>query len=326
MAKRSDTISTLFLYMDLMRRVPRAPSRITSTELRESVQEKYQGLTRRRVDRAMKALSDNELLLRDARSEPYGYSWSRDMPVLVAPQMDQHESLFFMLAQKHLSNVLPEQLSSALAPFFNHARDQFHISLRDSVAKDWLDKVEIVSPTMDFIPPRLDPEILNAVTSCLYSDHRLKVRYRNMEDEVKDHVLMPLGLVQKTPFLYLVAYFDNSTEKAYTFAMHRMQSADATTLRFDRPNFDLHQYCREDRYMFGTGKQVVVDFFVTKYVGLQLQESPLSADQQIEKVGDEYHVRATVYDSRKLSNFIASLGDEIRDVKKIPVKSEKESA
>lgn len=326
MAERSDTITLLRLYIDLMRRVPRAPSRITSTELRVSLQEKYPELDRRKVDRALKDLFENNFLWRDDRTKPYGYSWPTDNPVLAAPQMDHYESLFFMFAQKHLANVLPGQVSSSLAPFFSHARDQLHISLRDSIARDWLDKVEIVSPTMDFIPPHLDSKILNTVTSCLYADKLLKVRYRNTEGEIKDHTLIPLGLVQQTPFLYLVAHYEGNTEKAYTFAMHRMQSVEASTLPSKRAKFDLHQYCREDRHMFGTGEQVVVDFYVTRYVGRQLEESPLSEDQQIEKIRDEYHIRATVYDSLKLDFFIASLRDEIRDVKKIPVKSEEESA
>ena len=78
--------------------------------------------------------------------------------------------------------------------------------------------------------------------------------------------------------------------------------------------------------MFGRGKKINLDFYVTRYIGRQLIESPLSEDQEIEKVGDEYHVRATVYESLKLDNFIASLNDEIQEVKRIPVEPDEDTA
>ena len=326
MATRPKTIFTLKLYVDLLRRVPRFPAQTTATELRTSLNETHPNLERRRVERALKDLCDNDLLIRTEGSKPYGYSWPKSNSVLAAPKMNQHESLLFLMAEKHLSSVLPQQLSSSLGPFFKHARDQLRVSQRRNVARDWLRKVEIVSPTMDFIPPKVNPTVLKEVTSSLYANKVLEIRYRNNEDVVNNHIVQPLGLVQKIPFLYLVAYYQGNTERAYTFALHRMMSAESTTIDFERPNFDLQQYCREDRYMFGSGKKITLDFYVTRYIGRQLRESPLSEDQEIEKVGDEYHVRATVYESLKLDNFIASLNDEIQEVKRIPVEPDEDTA
>ena len=319
MPNRPRTISTVTFYLELLKRVPKEPSQTTSSELLSSLKDIEPNLERRKLERALKELSTEGFLVRNESSIPYGYSTPTGSPSFAISQMQQLDALFFMLAEKHLKDVMPAQLLNALEPFFAHARNEFRLSLGANVARDWLKKMAIVSPTLDFIPPDIDTGILSTITRGLYEDRLLQVEYKNQEGKVNEYFLMPLGLVQQTPFIYLVACYESNPDSQYTFAIHRFRSARETTIPFKRPKFDLQQYCREARHMFGEGQQVEIEFFITKYEGRRLEDSPLSIDQEITQVGDEYHVRATVYESLRLDHYLNSISNEIRDLKKTKV-------
>src|SRR5207253_747918 len=78
-------------------------------------------------------------------------------------------------------------------------------------------------------------------------------------------------------------------------ALHRIQSARATTLSFERPKeFDLESYDGEGKFGFGEGKRIRLSFRITKEAGLHLLESPLSEDQTVKELEDEYEITATV--------------------------------
>jgi predicted DNA-binding transcriptional regulator YafY len=112
--------------------------------------------------------------------------------------------------------------------------------------------------------------------------------------------VMPLGLAQQGPRIYLVCRFDGYDNER-SLALHRIISARASTLPFDRPrDFDLKQYDDDGRFGYGNGERVRLQFRIDKEAGLHLLESPLSADQKVKELEDEYEITATVVDSAML--------------------------
>jgi predicted DNA-binding transcriptional regulator YafY len=127
---------------------------------------------------------------------------------------------------------------------------------------------------------------------------------------------MPLGLAQQGPRLYLVVrYRDYDNERS--LALHRIISAEASTLTFVRPkNFDLKNYDDDGRFGFGEGKRIRLTFRIKREAGIHLLESPLSADQKVVKLEDgQLKITATVVDSAMLAWWLRGFGDAVSDVR-----------
>lgn len=125
---------------------------------------------------------------------------------------------------------------------------------------------------------------------------------------------MPLGLAQQGPNLYLVARY-RGYDNERCLALHRIHAADASTLTFERPDFDLKTFDDNGRFGLGAGVPISISFEITKGAGLHLLEARLSADQQVEELEEHYRITATVIDSEWLWRWIRAFGLAIRDVK-----------
>ena len=128
---------------------------------------------------------------------------------------------------------------------------------------------------------------------------------------------MPLGLVQQGPRLYLVCRY-RGYENERNLALHRILSAEISTLTFERPKeFDLKRYDDDGRFGFGDGEKVRLTFVIEHDAGLHLLESPLSSDQQVhELAGGKLEITATVIDSAMLDRWLRGFGRAVNAVRK----------
>jgi hypothetical protein len=102
--------------------------------------------------------------------------------------------------------------------------------------------------------------------------------------------------------------------------MHRILSAEMSTLSFVRPNeFDLQKYDDDGRFGFGDGMRIKLQFQIEKNVGRQLLESPLSLDQTFKELDDHYEFSATVVDTLQLQWWLNGFGERVKFVRKTPL-------
>lgn len=233
--------------------------------------------------------------------------------------MTEQESLILSLAEDYLANILPTELLHSMSTFFEQARYNLRYNSPKSAETAWLNKVKIVSTSQQLLPPKVDPTVFSAVSRALYHNQWLNLDYTNAEQIGNKIEVMPLGLAQQGTRLYLVCrYRDFDNER--TLALHRMQSATASTISFTPPaDFDLHQYDDDGRFGFGDGKKVSLSFNITKVAGHHLLESPLSEQQSITTQNDHFHVQATVVDSLHLKWWLRTFGDEVWNISKVKV-------
>ena len=116
MAKRSDTLETVLLAVELMRRIPRG-RKVTAGELHQQL--KDAGIERelRTIQRQLEMLSEHFEIERDDRSKPYGYRWLEQAKALAMPNLTPQESLLLQLAEEHLKNLLPPRLMKSMDAF-----------------------------------------------------------------------------------------------------------------------------------------------------------------------------------------------------------------
>jgi predicted DNA-binding transcriptional regulator YafY len=317
MAKRPDGIETVLFTLELLRHIPRS-HKVSAAELHEQLSSAGYDRDIRTIQRQLKTLSEHFPIELDEKSKPFGYRWAKDAKGLALPVLSEQESLLLQLAEQQLRNLLPDSLMKSLKSLFRQARANLggqHLSgaKRD---KEWLSKVRVISTTLPLIAPNLKPGVFEHVSNALYGNRWLTLDYRSFNGKTATCEVMPLGLAQQGPRLYLVCRyrgFDNER----TLAMHRIQSAKALTLTFERPReFDFVTYEADGRFSFGEGRRVRLSFLIEQDMGMILQESPLSADQVVREVDGKFRVTATVVESVLLDRWLLAYSPEISKLKR----------
>lgn len=259
MAKRSDTHETALLAVELLRRIP-SGRKVTAGELHRQLKDAGIDRDLRTIQRQLEMLSEHFEIERDDRSKPYGYRWLEQSSALVVPHLTPQESLLLRLAEEHLRHLLPARLMKSMEAFFSQARRNLGADSGARLAREWPEKIRVVATSQPLLPPKIAPGVFEAISEALYTNHWLDLDYRNSAGKRSRVDVMPLGLVQQGPRLYLVCRyrgFDNERN----LALHRILSAERSTLTFDRPkDFDLKKYDDDGRFGFGEGERVRLTF------------------------------------------------------------------
>ncbi|MDP3515605.1 MAG: WYL domain-containing protein [Pseudohongiella sp.] len=315
MPNRPHAIETARLLIELLRRIPRN-AKVTANELCEQLASAGYHRNVRSIQRHLKEITEHFDVECDFRSVPYGYRWKEKAPGLTLPGIGPQESLLFTLAEQHLRNFLPHNLTRSLDVYFKQARNNLILDKQAELEKEWLKKVRVVSATQPLLPPPIDRTIFDEVSQALYRNLWLKIVYTNSSGKVIDASVMPLGLAQQGVTLYLVCRFEGYDNER-SLALHRFTSAKAGTLRFERPaNFCLEQYDNDGRFGYGEGKRIKVTFNIDKMAGKHVLEAKLSEDQHVEETEDSYIITATIVDTFQFDMWINSFGDDVWGVSK----------
>lgn len=322
MANRPDTLETLQLTLELLKRI-RKDRAVTAAELRQKLIDTDTRYTRelRTIQRLLETLSDPDFtaldIERDERSKPYRYRWKPSAKALNIGGLSPQESLLLRLAEQQLGHLLPARLMESMEGFFSQARGRLDESGTNQLEREWLDKVRVVSTTQPLLPPKVDADVFQQVSNALYANQWLEVEYQNAAGKKTKSKVMPLGLAQQGPRMYLVCRYDGFEDER-CLALHRMISAEASTLTFERPkDFDLEQFDADGRFGYGNGSKIQLNFRIEKAAGLHIVECPLSADQQVVELEDVYEITATVVDSEMLDWWLRGFGDAVSEVQKL---------
>jgi predicted DNA-binding transcriptional regulator YafY len=314
MAKKPDTFETLSLAIELLRRIPRH-RKVSTGELHRELQAAGFERDERSIQRLLKALSEQFDIERDDSSLPYGYRWKDQGQGLMVPTLNRQESLLLLLAEQQLKPLLPPSVLKAMNGFFKQAKANLAPHQNAKLEKQWLQKVRVVSETQPLLPPKLANGVLDAVTSALYANHWLDVVYTNQKDERKNYRVMPLGLAQQGPRLYLACQFEGY-DNHRILALHRINSATDSGMAFERPDFDLAAYDGEGNFAVGNGERIRLQFTIDKGPGRHLLESPLAEDQTVVEDPNSYTITASVVQTLQLERWLNSFGDQITNITK----------
>ncbi len=318
MAKRSSTLETTLLALEMLRRIPRAPRSITATELHAQLAASGFERDLRTIQRQLDMLSTALDIERDDRAAPYQYRWLPHAQPLAIPHLSAQESLLLKLAEEHLRHLLPAHLMKSLDGFFVQARRNLAPDGHARREREWPSKIRVVATSQPLLPPKIAAGVLETVSEALYHNHWLRLDYKNAGGRRQTAEVMPLGLAQQGPRLYLVCRY-RGYDNERSLALHRILSAEqASTIAFDRPqDFDLKRYDDDGRFRFGEGERIRLRFRIDRNVGQHLLETPLSRDQTVvERENDRLEITATVVDSAMLDQWLRGFGDAVDGVEK----------
>lgn len=192
MHKRSDTMETTKLAIELLRRIPRG-RKISASELHRQL--KDAGIERdlRTFQRQLEMLSEHFEIERDDRSKPYGYRWLEHAKALAVPNLTAQESLLLQLAEEHLKNLLPAHLMKSMDAFFNQAKRNLGSDSNARLEREWPAKVRVVATSQPLLPPKIVTGVFEAVSEALYANRWLDLEYQNSAGKRGIYKVMPLA-------------------------------------------------------------------------------------------------------------------------------------
>lgn len=313
MAERKENMEGLVMMLELLKRIP-ASRWVTIKDVQAELQEQDARFIRseRNYQKMFRKLVNEGLIDEDDSSRPHRFKSNETSKRLTVRSLNAKEALLLTLAEQQLRPLLPAKLMKSMDSFFTEARSQLDGKPLAQLEREWLGKVRTFSTTQPLLPPKVDPEVFQQVSNALFENRWLELTYKNAESKkAASYKVMPLGLVQQGPRMYLACRFDGYEDNR-SLALHRMQSAVASTLTFDRPeNFSLSQANEDLSFTDGSPKLVRLTFTIDKANGLHIVECPLSNDQQVVDVGDAYEVTATVVQTDVLDRWLTGFGDAI---------------
>jgi len=309
MAKRPDTRETVLLALELLKRIPKH-RKVSARELHEQLPA-HLARDLRTVQRQLDMLADEFEIERDDSSKPYGYRWRERSAGLTLPMLSEQESLVLALAEAHLRNLLPASVMRSMSGFFTQAARNLSAGNADRPANAWLGKVRVVSATQPLLAPKLAAGVFEVVSDALYANRWLVLDYQNAAGQRSRVTVMPLGLAQQGPRLYLVCRYQGFDNER-SLALQRIASATASAATFERPkSFRLDRYDDDGRFAFGEGKRIQLVFRIGASAGQHLLESPLSTDQQVKLIKGGYEISATVVESEQLRKWLRGFGKAV---------------
>jgi predicted DNA-binding transcriptional regulator YafY len=317
MPRKPENLETLHISLELLKRIPRQ-RKVSASELHAQLQ--AAGFVRdlRSIQRQLESLCQHFDIECDNSSRPYGYRWRDAASGLSLPGLTEQESLLLCLAEQNLRHQLPTSVMKSLQGFFEQARRNLspvHADVPAARAREWLSKVRAVSATLPMLPPSIAPGVFEQVSHALYGNCWLEISYTNVEGKRTDAKVMPLGLAQQGVRLFMPCRFEGYTDTR-NLALHRIQKAACTSLRFTRPaDFDLASYDDNGRFSFGDGVKVQVHLWINDHQAVLLAESPLSADQRItpsKRKEGGHELFATLTDSSLLIWWVRSQGAAVQ--------------
>lgn len=316
MPKRPENLETLLLALELLRRIPRR-GKVSAPELHQQLEAAGMRRDLRTIQRQLEVLSEHFDIDRDDSSRPYGYRWKEQACGLSLPSLTEQESLLLLLARRHLESLLPAKLMKSMESFFKQATARLSDPVNRKLERQWMDKVRVVSTTQPLLPPSYKEGIFESVSEALYSNLWLSVCYVNAAGKRTEADVMPLGLAQQGPCLYLVCRFDGY-ESERSLAVHRIESASTTQRKFERPaDFDLQRYDNEGRFGFGDGRRIRLQFSISRQAGLHLLETPLSVGQIVKVHEDYFRITAEVIETDQLTWWLRGFGEDVWSVRRL---------
>jgi predicted DNA-binding transcriptional regulator YafY len=311
----SDPKDRLFRHLAMLRLIPRAPKSISTTELLDKLKAEHFDIDLRSLQRDLVGrLSQDFPLQCDESQRPYRWSFSKDMPQLNLPALDTPTALAFVLAESHLSKLLPPSVLSLLEPHFDIAQRQIHGLERNNLAR-WAECVRVLPNGKALQPAEVDPLIWAQVATALLERRQLMVRYHSRsKGEHKTLLIHPAGMVSRHSVSYLIGTVDGYAD-ARQFALHRIEQADCLEAPAgEQPGFEVDRYIHSGGFNNpGPVEQHELIADVSPQIAWLLRETPLGPEQSLQPLpcSDWQRLQVWVPNDQETLWWVFGLGESI---------------
>ena len=299
---------------EMLKLIPRE-RKTTVKELQNKLEGLGYSVNRRTLERDLDRLSIPFAIEADTRSKPYGWRYALNMHPANIPGLTSSEALTLVLLETYLKTLLPVAIADNLAGHFAAARHSLSVEHSDSKLQSWLKKVKVLSPGQHLLAPIIDPSIQRTVYNALMQGSQLEIDYLAANStEAKHYGSVHLqGLVQYGSVIYLVVTINDHSDLRL-LVLHRIQRVALKEVPLSPlESFDVQAYIDQGGFGFGESSVPIKLVAVFKNgAGHHLIETPLAADQQIERLDPQtLKITADVLDTPGLQRWLSSFGPDV---------------
>lgn len=288
-------------YLQMLDCIPRHPASTTVAALADELAERGFEVTQRSIQRDLDKLSGRYPLLCDDSCKPYRWSFDRSASLKTIPGMSTPVALTMKLAESYLRDLVPPKTLGHLEPHF-HAANQF-LQHSHSQLGHWANRVRVISKGLFIHRPRINTDVLEAVTEALLRQRQLAMVYQARHwPEPKKITVHPLGLVLREPNAYLISTIDGR-KGTRQLVLHRCSHAELLGDSVVEPSgFDVDRYLASGAmHMLLSRNPIRFRARCDKPIMSHLLESPLALDQEVlAEDRDGFEIRATLGDTQDL--------------------------
>lgn len=312
----SDPKDRLFRHLALLRLIPRAPRSISTSELLQRLKSENFDIDRRTLQRDLIGrLALDFPLLCDESQRPYLWSFPKDTPQFDFPALDTPTALAFVLAESHLSKLLPPSVLNLLVPQFDLAHRQLQ-GLEHNRLGHWARRVRALPNGKALQPAEVDATIWSQVASALLESRQLEIIYLSRsKGERKSLCIHPAGMISRHSVSYLIGTVDGYAD-VRQFALHRIQQATCLDAPGNvHPDFEIDHYIQDGGFNNpGPTRHLELLADVSPQIAWLLNETPLAPEQSLEALPDSdwQRLRARVSDDQETLWWVFGLGENIR--------------
>lgn len=297
---------------ELLRAIPRYPTKTTSRLLTERLCAAGYEIDKRSVERHLKNLQRLFPLVVDDSERPYGWSWAKQAPSMSMPGIDFQTALAFIAAEAFLQPLLPKSTLEHLAPHFKEARKRLE---RDPTTfGSWKQKVRSLPRGFRLQAPTIDAGVEAKVYEALLRNRVLDISYQARSESTPRQFaeVHPLALVFRDPVIYLVCTMWDYGEPRQLL-LHRVKHAEITGAKARRlAGFDIDDYIASGEFGFRVGPEIRLDALFDAAAAAHLYETPVAADQVLTVQRDgRVRVRATVQHTEELLWWLRGFGGQV---------------
>lgn len=299
----------------MLKLIPRAPRKITASELLTGLSREGFVVTKRTIERDLQSISAMFPLISDERNRPFGWSWTRDAPALDLPSLSVSEALTLKLAQDYLIKLMPKSMLESISGHFLAADKVLNQAAETNQLASWVDKIATALPTQSLMTPEIKTGILETIQDALIKNNALEILYTNQSQALNQYAseakIHPLGIVLRGQVTYLVCTYDGYADTRM-LSIHRINQATMLDEPLKRSaDFNLTNYVNSGAFGFNLEENIFFKGVFTKPAAQHLFETPLNKTQTIEVLEEHYLVSATIQDSMQFRWWLLSFGKSL---------------
>lgn len=297
-----------YRHIQVLRAIP-SGHWIGTAELSEKLKAQGIEIHIRSLQRDLHSLSKVFELENDGNKDGIGWRWKESAKKLELPEMEPSVALTFKMVRKLLEQFMPENTFEELSPYFQNS-EQILNSLNDNQLSSWASKVSLVSRNQPLSSPKIDSGALSSIYGALLSDIQITAEYKPRNEELREYIINPHGLVVVDQIIYLIGTLWEYKD-IKQFALHRFKSAKANGYKVNKlENFDLNAYIKEGHFEFVMPEDdtIKLKIHISKGIAKHLSESKLSNDQDITERDGKLTLTATTKNTKQLRWWLLGFG------------------
>ena len=307
----SDSVSRQVFLLSL---IPRYPRSVSTTFIKNELNEAGFVSLIRTVQRDLESLSINWPIICDEDKKPFRWSWKPEALGMSFPMMDPSQALTITLAEQHLKTLLPKNSLEKITPFFKQAEQTLVFIGKSKLAK-WKNKVRVVPRGQPLKIPTIRSDVEYVIYEALLNELKFRALYRKRNaTESKEYIINPLGLVSSDARHYLICIFDHDRDTIRHLPLHRFTKADSLDETSYIPvDYNLDKFITSNRFSYLLSKKILkLDLLLEEDASHYLKELPINDSQKITRRRDgRVRIRASVADTKELRSFLLSFDSSL---------------